>query len=388
MQELVATGGLDTNASGNSLWASAAKAGIVDVDRWVVAAMLWQVVHAVEEEANGRARCSEASKYYCRCTTAAETSVVSSSAASGGGHRGSSKSPEEGVLSGRDSRGGSGNNNSPEANVEHEPLSANRRRACLLAATEAKSLWEELRREAFRRVIGEDAGFDISVSSGDKSLSSPPRGAMREYKHNNPFIGTRQLSAEDDPEHVRWRYTEEAYSESGSFDHALRMTLVQAGRRVSKPAFAALHPIVACEMRVELQLLYTFAVAGFAEDSELELKDIVDAVRVRRARASSKRCSPVPACVHCPRTSKKKGAGVNRETQLTTGWEKAAAAPEANAERECRHRHRKMTMVEEQQLVIGVPPELQELFRAATLAQDLRTQHWVSWLLIRPIVCS
>lgn len=382
MQELVATGGLDTNASDNSLWALAAKAGIVDVDRWVVAAMLWHVVDTVEEEAKRRARCSDTSNYYCPCTTAEEASVVSSSAASGGGHPGSRKSPEEGVLTGRDSRGGSGENNNPEANGEQESLSANRKTASLLAATKARSLWEEVRHEAFRLVISDDADFDLSVSSGDISLSSLPRGAMREYKNNDPAIRKRQLSAEDDPEYLWWRF-----AEYGSFDHALRMTLVQAGRRGSKPTYVALHSIVVCEMRMELQLLYTYAVAGFAEDSGLDLKDIVDAVRVRRARASSKPCSPVPACAYCPRTSTKKESGITREPQLTTEWEKAAVAPEANAEEECRHRHRKMTMMEEQQLVIGVPPELQELFRAATLAQDLRTQHRVSELFLRPSVC-
>ncbi|CAN0122249.1 unnamed protein product, partial [Ascophyllum nodosum] len=195
------------------------------------------------------------------------------------------------------------------------------------------------------------------------------------------------VSAVNDPEHVGRRYVEQARYVPSHFGHALTQTLVQVGHGGPTPAHAAVLQTVtgpgghlAENTRMELQLLYTYAIAGFAEGSGLGLKDVVDAVRIRRARVLSEQPVEVSLTTCGRYLRESEGAqgslncivGIGFETRFSR-FDKITGAPKADVSTE---EERRLSVTKasarEQQSLMGIPPELRELFHAAALAQAIR----------------
>lgn len=274
VQELACTGGLDTHSSEKSLWTAAAQAGIVDVDRWVVAAVLCQVTDATETtcEWGVGSRCPQARPCRAQQRVAAEGAM--------------------------------------EDDTSSVVQAAHNNRDVVLA--EAKSLWEELRDEAFQSVLGRSiqgadrvavsiAELQPSSSEAVGSLLSPNEEAKQA---NRVAVAGETAAAVVAPvNHVdvfeqphRQRYNALSLS-PGYFDHALMKTLVLAGRCRAGSQSAVVGPVASetavaesatagSFQRVDDILLHNFVIAGFADGSRLNLSDIVDAVIVRRQRSA------------------------------------------------------------------------------------------------------
>ncbi|CAN0122239.1 unnamed protein product, partial [Ascophyllum nodosum] len=147
VQELQAIGGLNTHTSNNSLWTAAVRAGVVDIERWAVAAVLWQIIHAVERSEN-RTPCSEERR--CPGITAPPTTVQSTAFVSKPTPRGAHhcfRHPKKETPnvwssgSGLDEIGtelGAARYNA-EISSKYESTPANR--LAFFAAAEARSLW-------------------------------------------------------------------------------------------------------------------------------------------------------------------------------------------------------------------------------------------------------
>lgn len=384
VQELAGTGGLETHAAEKSLWAAAAQAGIVDVDRWVVAAVLWQATDAV---------------------VAANI--------------GSEGSP-------RVSRQGSQRAAAPAA--ERLEGGSSDKNAVLL--TEATSLWEELREEAFSAVLGGHSSRSCDqemvptaeLGPPSMSLGTPtpaPAGGHEQRKELLALAGETRGDENDTGRNPRQRYRA-LQSDFRSFDLALMRTLALAGKGHAELGFAGSiqagaktgsessgNGSLEC---IENTLMHNFVVAGFAGGSRLNVPDIVDAVSLRRQRiisataaaavaaagAADDRCpsrgtadkddgnldhpagpvhlnglsqnnrkSPVP---NTELSAGETGAAwhtVRREVHLSEGDGYPVSADDAAAD----------VLMEpdvEARTLAGIPVELRELFRAAALAKMAR----------------
>lgn len=375
--------GLDTYTSGNSLWVVAAKAGVVDVERWVVAAVLWQAVDALEVSVEssgdhndtracdrstkpGRGEQMEVEEAFRRDLRMgndedAECFVCDPSRSSPGGQ------DEGGVVI-----GDVGGTVEPAAEVDEE-----------MATAAASSLWEELRREAFTLVLGRHTAEEDTPSGGHLPVS---RGGSRRGQYaervlpsevattNGGRVNTHNSSADLHPLH---KYHSQR-PDTCSFDHALVRTLVQASRVVRSTAEASISSatIEATEqMCVEEALLYMYAMAGFVQGSGLGIADLLEAVKIRRERTSARggarcsRCSATAGRLSNDRCTLKSlavedTASNGRVSFDSGGVEQATttAAVEGVAEK---------PMGTERTLA-GMPTELLELFRTAALAEDIR----------------
>lgn len=252
VQELAAMGGLNTHASEKSLWNSVARAGIVDVDRWVAAAVLRQATDAV--------------------ATADEGSIGAMTAAAGGQEHGTA-----GLAT------------------------ATTKLAAVVK--EAASLWEELREQAFLSVLGRGKRGSCQDTTPGAELSpcaaapTTPATATGEEQRAGLLIAAADASGGGGgaEQRTRQRY-DTLRADPRSFDGALTRTLVLAGRGDAGRGFTATtQPDADAETAgvsslgspicVEDILLHNFVIAGFAHGSRLEVSDIVDAVSVRRQRA-------------------------------------------------------------------------------------------------------
>ncbi len=252
VQELAAMGGLDTHASESSLWNAVAQAGIVNVDRWVVAAVLRQATDAV--------------------ATADAGSIGPVTAAAGG--------------------------------QEHETADlAAATIKCAVVVKEAASLWEELREEAFLSVLGrsnrrsgQDTAPGAELSPGTAGPSTTPI-ASGEEQRPEILIATADASGGGDgtEQRTRRRY-DTLRANPRSFDIALTRALALAGRGGAGRRFAAATQadagtghvsLLGSPTRIEDILLHNFVIAGFARGSHLDVSDVVNAVSVRRQRALS-----------------------------------------------------------------------------------------------------
>ena len=391
VQELAGTGGLETHATEKSLWAAAAQAGVVDVDRWVVAAVLWQVTDAA---ATANACDVRPSRFWLQGSTQAATAA------------------------GQGLEGGSPDNH-----------------AVVLA--EATSLWKELRDEAFLSVVGRstrgsrDQGATPIAEAGPSSTalgppSPTPRGQENKQQDESLVLGRGASEDGDDAgtgQHPRRRYSA-LQSDSSSFDVALMHTLALAGRgdvgqglgaaaragAVTKRGTAK--PGSGCLECVEDILLHNFAIAGFADGSCLGVSDIVAAVSVRRQRVlsataasggrRSSRGIAEKSAENLPRSMKNQQHPVGSpRLGEPSGGVRQCSLPsteqtrgEAGATRQVVRREKDtsegdgdptasagdspvgmpMEPSVEARVVAGIPIELRELFRAAALAKMLRQQ--------------
>ncbi|CAB1098133.1 unnamed protein product [Ectocarpus sp. CCAP 1310/34] len=364
VQELAGIGGLDTQTSENSLWSAAARAGIVDVERWVVAAVLWQVADAV---------------------ASTDKSFVPS-VRSPGSMEGASE-----IMAGDDT--------SDAAAV----------------STKAMSLWEELRDEAFRSVLSRSIKNENHgrVPNAEPSSSSPVKAGTLSTprKHDHQREGALVLVGEDVVSHRVDRRALQRYkalrSGPSSFDRALMRTLVLASGAGAAAAAAAASPTAGGRASwdsgvggsldcVEDILLHNFVVAGFVDGSCLSVSDIVDAVSARRQRVA------LTATAGGLISGGAKEGMDNGVASDENGHR--PAKPQALTELPEDHRHRlsrgepvpqgetraasvvkgeedpmsddnavavSVSMLEtdvESRLLLGIPAELRELFRAASLA--------------------
>lgn len=367
VQELAGIGGLDTQTSENSLWSAAARAGIVDVERWVVAAVLWQAADAVASTDKS-------------CVPAVQ---------SPGSTEGATK-----VMAGDDT------------------LDA------AAVSTKAMSLWEELRDEAFRSVLSRSSKNENhgTVPNAESSTSSPAKAGTLstprklDNQREEPLV----LEGEDVVSHRVDRRALQRYkalrSVPSSFDRALIRTLVLASG--AGAAAAAASPTAGDRASgdsgvggsldcVEDVLLHNFVVAGFADGSCLSVCDIVDAVSARRQRVA------LTATAGGPISGGAKEGMDNVVVSDENGHR--PAKPQALTELPEDHRHRLLcgepvprgetraasvikgeetpvsddnavtvssaSMLEtdvESRLLLGIPAELRELFRAASLAGVVR----------------
>lgn len=365
VQELAGIGGLDTQTSENSLWSAAARAGIVDVERWVVAAVLWQAEDAVASTDKS-------------CVPAVQ---------SPGSIEGATK-----IIAGDDT---------PDAAA---------------VSTKAMSLWEELRDEAFRSVLSRSSKNDNhdAASNAEPSTSSPAKAdtLSTPRKHDHRREGPLVLVGEDVISHRVDRRALQRYKDlrsvPSSFDRALMSTLVLASR--ARAASAAASPTTGDRALVDSGvggsldcvediLLHNFVVAGFADGSCLSVSDIVDAVSTRRQRVD------LTATAGGPLSGGAK-EGMDNGVGLDENGHQPAK-PQALTELPENHRHRlsrgelvprgetraasaikgkeepmsddnavavptSMETDAESRLLLGIPAELQELFRAASLAGVVR----------------
>ncbi|CAM9245490.1 unnamed protein product [Ectocarpus sp. 12 AP-2014] len=368
VQELAVIGGLDTQTSENSLWSAAARAGIVDVERWVVAAVLWQAADAV---------------------AFTDKSFVPA-VRSPGSMEGATK-----IMAGDDT--------SDAAAV----------------STKAMSLWEELRDEAFRSVLSRSIKNENHgrVPNEERSSSPPAKAGTLSTprKHDHQREGPLVLVGEDVVSHRANQRALQRYkalrSGSSSFDRALMRTLVLASGAGAAAAAAAASPTAGGRASrdsgvggsldcVEDILLHNFVVAGFADGSCLSVSDIVDAVSARRQRvaltataggsisggaeegmdngvvsdenghrpAKPQALTDLPED-HCHRLSRGEPVprGETRAASVIKGEEDPMSDDNAVTV--------SVSMLEtdvESRLLLGIPTELQELFRAASLAGVVR----------------
>ncbi|CBN80035.1 hypothetical protein Esi_0022_0146 [Ectocarpus siliculosus] len=369
VQELAGIGGLDTQTSENSLWSAAARAGIVDVERWVVAAVLWQAADAVASTDKS-------------CVPAVQSPWSTEGATN--------------VMAGDDTS-------------DAEAVS-----------TKAMSLWEELRDEAFRSVLTRSSKNQThgTVPNAEPSTSSPAKAGTLSTprKHDHQREGPLVLVGEDVVSHRVDRRALQRYealrSVPSSFDHALTRTLVLASGTGAEAAAAAAGASPTAGDRasgdsgvggsldcVEDILLHNFVVAGFVDGSCLSVSDIVDAVSARRQRVA------LTATAGGPISGGDKEGMDNGVVSDENGHR--PAKPQALTELPEDHRHRLSrgepvprgetlaasvikgeeepmsddnaatisSMLEtdvESRLLLGIPAELRGLFRAATLAGVVR----------------
>ena len=408
VQELVAMGGLDTHASEHSLWVTAARAGIVDVDRWVVAAVLWQAADAVEAASGYTDQIRPPGNKSTGAAASEETNKESNGTAL------ERVAPGKGCVADVVLQGGAscefaerkhiGKGIRPRGNING---AASTNELALISA-EATSLWEELCREAFRSAFDNRSVHQTRSSEDLSTMSAVPSSSHREGQHDIfPFHANSRaietaVSTGDDL--LRQRYSASA-SISSSFDHALIRTLAVAGRcasgavagtvvtstTVTTPGVGSSTAVSMVETsarstRVEEILIYTYAIAGFVDGSGLELGDIVEAVKVRRQRAAIGRrtvepslrgtddgstgpeSAPPPEQTQTlPETrgsnelfSRQRGAVYGPGARTTGGNGDGISADSASRGTETQ--------------LVGIPPELWELFRAAAFADIARKQ--------------
>lgn len=394
VQELAGMGGLNSYASGDSLWLVAAQAGIVDVDRWVVAAVLWQAVDAVEQvgERAGviESRCKR--QIAAGMAEGGQLAAINAELAEPG--TGKTKVVAFEQRAENISAEGS---DCLQTEDFHDGASgtavANKR---IFFATKATSLWEELCREAFKLVTTSvisnqnKLGGDPSSSAALRSSSCKRQPAM------SVDIAKGRCVVPEDTEHTQRRY-EETASASNSFDHALMQTLHQASRGASKAvqcadarwagdASAAVTPAVALAgggvgplMCVEEALLTMYVVAGFTTGSNLEVADIVEAVKVRRERTSAERTTRL--CSHGTVSSVRWKNRCRRENPREledlascNPFSRYSNVVKVRGEslKEKRQSEVEAASVGTEANLVGVPPELQELFRTAARADTAR----------------
>lgn len=382
VQELVGMGGLDTHATEKSLRTAAARAGVEDVDRWVVAAVLWQATDAV-----AKTDCPQSPRQGSMETEAATAAV--------------------GLEGG-----------TPDMTAATTPK---------VVLTQATPLWEELRNEAFRSVLGRSSSWryeertvpsaDVQPSSATGSTPSTPRGQAQ--RAGVPVLAG-ETSANEGciAQHPRQRYAA-LQSTWGSFDRALVGALVFVGRGNMVPKLSTttlgggqtgnVNSDVAGSLKsVEGILLHTFVIAGFADGSGLGVSDIVDAVSTRRKRvlsAAAAAAATTAGSPSCGIIEEGNGAlvGSNKNTCRPGGPRGLEGLPESGRRcvndlstretgtadielRPVRVDGEQETLANdngavdgvsmetdmESRLLVGIPVELRELFRTAALAQAIR----------------
>lgn len=363
VQELVGTGGLDTHASGGSLWATVAQAGLVDVERWVVGAVLLQVVETVEEVEVSRlgARTGSTTTQFCVTEAANEGSE-----------------PVEGVnpivVDDTDRAVGA------EVGIEKGA-----------ASSAATSLWEELRSEAFDLVLGKTPGtthlegrkapglvlvqYPSNVGLNDDHMVLAGENRKPPCESRDSVQNT--LARADSSPALLCQYARS--SRSNCFDRALMQALSRAGVITSSIAqqyqgtactvagagwaAAATGTVVALEsppkfagakststaLSVEETLLFAFVNSGLAKNSNLTVSDIVDAVKIRRERETANICTGNPATV-------------SRDTGFTECGRGDSPRDEG---------------LRQEPDVKNARPELLEVLRVASIAQGLREQRLV-----------
>lgn len=382
VQELAGLGGLQTHATDEALWTAAAQARIVDVDRWVVAAVLCQVIDAVGM-ANAR-----------------------------------------GAMPPNLSRRGFSGAAAGER-LERDSLDKQS-----VVLTEAKSLWKELCNEAFLSVLGRSSrGSDrgrtaeLGPASTALNLASPtPAG---EEQRKGSLALPRKMSEElnDAGQHRRNTYNV-LQSDSKSFDFALMRMLALAGRNNAGLGLAAVTQASAETGSGSLDsgsanlestesiLLHNFIIAGFADGSGLGVRDIVDTVSTRRQRIlSAAATTAVASGGRCPsrvnaekdsadlflsNKSQHHACGPPQLSGLSQGNRRrlVPAEPPNGEEGAAGHTKRREVSLSEgngdsvsagdaavsvpmaskvdASFLFGIPVELRELFRAAALAKMLR----------------
>lgn len=378
VQELAGMGGLATHATDKSLWTAAAQAGIVDVDRWIVAAVLWQV-----------------------------TGAVAAANAHGAGSLHFSRQGSIGAVAGSSDK-----------------------HAVVLA--EATSLWKELRDEAFLSVLGRSSGgrdqrvTPIVERRPSSTALTPTPGGDEQRQELLALACDTGEDGYDTEQHPRQRYNV-LQSDSSSFDLALMRTLPLAGRGDAGPGLGAATQASAetgggslgagdeSPKCVESILLHNFAIAGFADGSRLDVADLVDAISVRRQRvlsavttaaaAADGRCSSRAAEKDTdklvrPRENQYHPLGSfhlgelslgDRESSLPTDNRQTSLPAESpNGEAGATSQTTgegdgdfvsvgeatgvSMGSNIEARILAGIPAELRELFRAAALASIVRQQ--------------
>lgn len=367
VQELVGAGGLDTHASGSSLWTTAAQARIVDVERWVVGAVLWQVVEIVKEvdvSCYGEGTGSRIAQFYVKKVTD-----------EGSGRTGGVNAAD---VDDMDRAGG--------ADIGSE-------NSAVLST--AISLWEDLRSEAFDLVLAKrPAATKLEGSQAPGAvLDQCPSYVGANGDHNVLAGATRKMPCEsrdsfqnalarvDPSSTLLHRYA--VSSRSNGFDRALMQALSRTGATTNSMAeqcqgavstvagagwaVAATRAAVALQRRsqwggakskiaahsVEEILLFAFVNSGFAKNSNLTVSDIIDAVKVRREREAANECTSGHITV-------------SRNNGFTEYGQ------EGSSRDEC---------LRQEPPVQHVRPELIELLRAASIARILREK-----LLVRQCV--
>lgn len=414
VQELAAMGGLDTHASENSLWVTASRAGIVDVDRWVVAAVLWQATDAVEQtvrsgrtdqiqpppwERSKGATAPEEEKNEEPNRTALETVAPGKNSCADAVvmQAGASCASAEGKHIGE---GG--------VRIQKDVTGATTAKELALVSAEATSLWEELCQEVFRSVLDSNRNaHQTRLREGSSALSaarspSSQREGQQEAPPSQAGTGAIEPAVSEGNDRLRQVYGAST-SNSSSFDHALVRTLQMAGHCTSEAVTSigvkstvAVTPettaanIVKASARstcVEEILIYTYAIAGLADGSGLELADIVEAVKFRRQRAATGgrttkpslrgagggRTGPESVSPLRERTqtvlesreskavfSRQGGAAYKLGARTTDGNGEGSSAADALGGTETQ--------------LVEIPAELRQLFRAAALADSARKQ--------------
>lgn len=326
VQELAGTGGLETYASEKALWVAVEEGGIVDVDRWVVAAVLWQAIASVERAGKpGASQTKMSRKAATSTTTSAERAMpgIEPISMAGGEARHVPSAPPAYVLP-PESRTGFSDAGAHEVAADtidkrYPTIKAlgqrTGRKECFFFVHEATRLWEELCHQVFRRVLVSRMSQDTERRSRLSQNSSCPSSSSTCAEHEQICANQRlqRAALEDDvaatsdkSQHAQLVCLDTVKTTTRTFEHALAQTIGQEGCcRASttgdqKLVFAqvvseakarakgttenATPQTLRTIMSIEDILLFAFATAGFAEGSGLSIHDIVLAVKVRRER--------------------------------------------------------------------------------------------------------
>lgn len=399
-------GGLDTYGSGEALGIMATRAGIVDIDRWVLTAVLRQVIDAVEATegcarssyaedtctrpmgalvealplaaANENDGLSAATEDVADFGTRSEEATFSEQHTPSGGTWKGQQCRHEGAIDANNNDG-----DGPLPADESEPYK-----------TEASLLWEQVCRDAYCRVMGTVA-IILQPSEKYPNPAIPYAYGPSPGETNHTMAIALSGRHEDgvamarNTDNARQRYFEST-SKSYFFDQALLQTLVQAssGSAQAVPTATAgcvkgdAHLVatqadkgLALPVCAEEQLLYTYAMAGFAEGSDLELTDLVEAITARRERESARQPAGCCSLGTTKDTIRLKNIckGKPRAFEQVNNLPPSSGEVEGTWDMEKEDKATKLEIsVGVRPALIGIPPELQALFQATAEAQAVR----------------
>lgn len=392
-------GGLDTHTSGNSLWVAAAQTGIVDIDRWVVAAVIWQSIEAVE----GAHECTEC------CEDPIERSVEAIVVEK-------NEEPRaiiEGVIEPRKSQmqevlsdGGvcnMGEKNEFIAVEKDAKNSAGRVRASsqrVLSSIEARAFWEELCCEAFKLVLSRrNVGYG-EPNEGSRYLSPAFSSSDTRYTKDSTLKYTSEgdILVPKNPQDPRQRYVR-MKSASDSFDRALMHALARAGPSTPKvvpvagdewptpaeasPTTANLGIAFAESMSMEDCLLHNFAIAGFADGSGLKVTDIIEVITEYRIKASATRTTSGYSKITHEDKIRLKAQYWHKQPRAVEGSTSGNALsgesgvtemPEVNSAEKIRETNDVDAYLGSDLHHAETRPDLRELLRVAAYAKNIRRQ--------------
>lgn len=417
-QELACTGGLDVQASDDGLQWIVERAGVTDIERLVVTTMLWQIVDHIEENALAvlNANRMDIPDFTGKMVQAGTVSAQGVFAADGSAVMHDEEDFAREDITDALSTGVVEHSATEIDDRRHLEIEDNQeRQAADPVSKQATLVCEKWLEQALQRAMGR-----IEAEKGSVGQTSRASASLRSYLVSDGGVsrskaicsGLVDMDATDSSTEAREslevvthpRDTNKALS--SSFDRALSQTLlrlyqqsitlwqVESTKRAMPAAGTGWTAAAAAAAKLpttggatqgkagwnvtnvhegrplseEDMLLYTYIIAGFAPGSDLTLDDIIMAIKYRRrkARVDSERVLDGNRYEGRALAKRKSSHSNDDRGDIQTNRFR-----NAGKERDATSGNMKTGFE-------GVPPELEELFRAAAFAQFIRARRTVS----------